>query len=102
MLPSTYDKNCISLFYVKDTKEPIACQIEPTLVSENLTYDTYPYQLPFFSASQALSNTDKRNRFANWLGTDESPAHFVYDLGCKILVSKLVLRNSCNGDHKDR
>ena len=61
------------------------------------------YDKDRFDASRALTNTDKQNDRANWVGANwMAPTYFTYNIGCKILVSKLVLRNSCNGDHKDR
>ena len=70
--------------------------MKPTVVSEFNNYD-----VGRFSATRALTNTDKRGT-ANWMGRNRRRAHFVYDLGCKALIKTLVLRNSCNGARRDR
>ena len=77
--------------------EPIKCPAEPSVVSDDHNYD-----IARFEANRTFTNTDKSNESANWIGTTNNPAHFVYDIGCKALLSKLILRNSCNGAHKDR
>ena len=74
------------------------CNPNPRVESDPLNYDTAR-----FHASRALTNSDKTTSNSNWLGKDRTaPTYFTYDLGCILSVSKLVLRNGCNGSYKDR
>ena len=75
--------------------------MEPTVVSE-VSWDEPGNNAHQFNAHRALTNNDKSNSFANWVGKNGHPAYFVYDLGCRNLLTKLDLRNSCNGLIKDR
>ena len=69
----------------------------PRVESDPLNWDTGRY-----SASQALTNSDKMNSNSNWIGKgNTAPTYFTYNLGCMLSVSKLVLRNGCNGQNKN-
>lgn len=72
------------------------CSMDPVIVSNPDDYDRYK------KADNALNNegSDWENR---WMGKNGMEnAKFVYDLGCTTSVSKLKLRNACNGLYKDR
>ena len=71
--------------------------MKPTVVSDPLNFDSGRYR-----AKNTFTNTDKPNLNANWMGKDKRPAHFIYSLGCNALISKIVIRNSCNGFNMDR
>ena len=75
--------------------------MKPTVVSE-VSWDQEGNNAHQFNASRALTNTDKSNTYANWIGKEGQPAYFVYDLGCRAVLTRIDLRNSCNGDIKDR
>ena len=77
------------------------CEMRPTVVSE-VSWDQEGNNAHQFNAYRALTNTDKNDSFANWVGKDGQPAYFVYDLGCRALLTRVDLRNSCNGAIKDR
>ena len=76
--------------------------MKPTLVSDPLNWDSVPGR---YSAKNTFTNTDKPNINSNWIGKNKKPAHFVYrlkGLGCKTKISKIVIRNACNGIYKNR
>ena len=70
--------------------------MEPSVVSDSTNFD-----INRFSATRALTNMDKSDKYANWVARLETPAYFVYDVGCRTLLTKLDLRNSCNGYQKN-
>ena len=77
----------------------LECQMKPTVVSDPWNWDSNPGR---YSAKNTFTNTDKPNVNSNWIGKNKRPAHFVYSLGCKSFISNIVIRNACNGVHKNR
>ena len=75
--------------------------MDPSVVSE-VSWDMVGNNAHQFNAYRALTNTDKSNYHANWVGRNNQTAYFVYNVGCKTSLNKLELRNSCNGVSKDR
>ena len=74
-----------------------ATAMKPSIVS-----DPHNWDINRFGASRALTDTDKTNDNAKWHAKNHQAAHFIYDLGKTVLISRRVLRNSGNGKFKDR
>ena len=99
----------LTLFYHLHTHNyfysSLECKMKPTVVSDPLNWDSafnwdsVPGQ---HGANNTFTNTDKPNVTANWMGKNQIPAHFIYSLGCHALISKVAIRNSCNGFNMDR
>ena len=75
------------------------CLSDPSVVSDPDRWRGTAWS----GAEHALVNVDSVpiGHDYRWQANDGRQAHFVYDLGCMSLLSKLKLRNACNHVRRD-